>query len=1075
MGRKRRTIVSVLLLMQLLAGWSYASQTGKIRGIVTDKSTGELLTGVNVILNGTDLGAATDENGEYFILQVSPDKYELTCRMIGYRVMIYKDVQVMTDHTTKINFSLERETIDLGGEVIVTAKAPIIQKDVTTSTQFIDSEELRQLPFSDAKEGLMVQTGVFLEPIPAMGGIGSSGKGEARYSIRGGSQEEVKWFVDGVRTSSLIEGKADRGGSFTAVNMHAIQEVQIITSGFNAEYGEAQSGIVNVVTKEGGDKLSASFEFIYGLPGQHHFGNYVYSMPSVSGYLDHSDEMSALYGDYFGSGEAVLASPADSAYMDYLYEVDNQWWSKYQKEYRDNLADTSSTDWSSAAGAYRHQIYEQDGLGLLDTLWWTPYRQENIYDYRKIPDYTAYLSLGGPLFKYKGIRGSFFIASQLKQEAYTLPHPRDSRNLENITYNFALRLSPKMKLRYSGFYNHEAHSTWQEQYYYLNQAKYYRGWGSLLDTYIASNTLHWNHSITTRLFYDLKLSYYQTDFKENPSDYTVLGQSSTVDLWGYQRYEQLPWHEAVEPFDMYSRINQSQIRTSELSLVGSLNWQLNSTNYLKAGFESRYHTYSDKGSWSWPSYTMDPDYWWNRGLHETYHPIQVAFYIQDKMEFESMILNFGLRYDYFNPNYEWFKFSNDFNLAIDPLYDPDLDPDGDQVDENGHVKYGFSNILLREREPAAAFSMLSPRLGVSFPITEKTLLHFNYGHFYQIPPLSQMFEMLYWRPESVLLPLIEEEELAAAEGREPGHTPSSVGDPERAIFWTLEPLKPEKTVSFEVGIKHNFNNLAVLDVTAFYKDASDKTEPRANLFDRRIYGWNPFENQIEASQFYVSLFPGDYGDARGFEASLRTLFSSVITLDINYSFSVSTVGRASPAKIIIDKDSTISYVWDTDVNLRIPVQNSFSRPHILRANLFVRYPDDWHIPVLTPILKGTSASLLYRFVSGQPFTYLKPTDPPDTYDNYRYPASHTVDMRLEKEFQIGQIGSFSAYVQVKNVLNIKNLVSLGEQWWLDPDQAKADYIDNGTIPTTDDLGYDIGWCTYAEPRRINIGIRYNLR
>jgi len=356
-----------------------------------------------------------------------------------------------------------------------------------------------------------------------------------------------------------------------------------------------------------------------------------------------------------------------------------------------------------------------------------------------------------------------------------------------------------------------------------------------------------------------------------------------------------------------------------------------------------------------------------------------------------------------------------------------------------------------------------------------TVLHFNYGHFYQVPPLSQMFEMLYWRPESILKPYMAEQELAEQEGREPNHIPSPDGDPERAIFWTLEPLKPEKTITFEVGVKHSFNDKAVLELTAFYKDAFDKTEPRANLFDRRVYAWNPYRQQVEDVQFYVSLFPGDYGDSRGFEVTFRTLFSQWMTFDMNYSYSVSTIGRASPGRIEIAKDSTITYTWDVDVNLRIPVQNSYSRPHIVRTNLYLHYPDDLNLPVLTPILKGVTASILYSFVSGQPFTYLKPTDPPDTDDNYRYPAIPPVDLRLEKGFKIGDVNDFTAYIQVKNLLNRKNLVNIGDVWFLDPDQAKADYIDNGTIATSDDMGYDISWCNYAEPRRINFGIRYNFR
>src|SRR5690606_25892622 len=110
-------------------------------------------------------------------------------------------------------------------------------------------EELQRLPVIDAKDGVFLQAGVFFDPIPVAGGLGSAGRGEQRYSIRGGSQDEVKWYIDGARAASLVGGRADWGGSFTNINLNSIEEVQVMTGGFNAEYGEAQSGIVSVITK----------------------------------------------------------------------------------------------------------------------------------------------------------------------------------------------------------------------------------------------------------------------------------------------------------------------------------------------------------------------------------------------------------------------------------------------------------------------------------------------------------------------------------------------------------------------------------------------------------------------------------------------------------------------------------------------------------------------------------------------------------------------------------------------------------------------------------------------------------
>jgi len=995
MSTNKTTIFSVFLFIFSLAPFrsGYAGETGKISGQITDKETGEPLAGVNVVIENRQLGASTDENGIYFVLQLPPGTYSLSLSYLGYRDVRVENVRVSADLTTRIDAVMETEVLELEENIVIVAERPVIQKDVTSSTQFVDIEELTQLPVTNAEDAIFLQTGVLFDGLPMMGGLGAGGKGETRYAVRGGSQDEVKWYINGVRTSSSIDARADRGNAFTFMNLDAIQEVQVITGGFNAEYGEAQSGIVNVITKEGGDRFSGSAEFIYGLEGQHHFGNYIYDPDT-------------------------------------------------QKEFIDNT----------------------DSTGNLDPDWWTDYRKKQVYDYTKNPDRTLYLSLGGPLFNSGTNRGTFFVSSQLRHEAYAFPRPRDARELQNFVGNFVFSFGPRIKLRLSGMYNHESHSTLQETADFTNQAKYYRGWGSLLDTYTYSFSAQLTHIVSQDLFYDLKLSNYLFDFKESPSDFTALGVSANPTIWGYQRYDGYP----DEPFDAYAFIFDNHSKAGDVSLIGSINWQFDVNNLLKAGLEFRYHTYHEISTTRFPSYSDHPDDWLNRGMHEEFHPIQFAAFIQDKMEFESMILNLGVRYDYYDPNRDWFINSGLFNYSLDPEFDPAMDPDGNQIDSLGRVKYSFANVLAQPRAPAKSYHMISPRIGVSFPVTENTLLHFNYGHFRQMPPLDRMFEFTYFRPEYI----VKAYKAARENGTELDNVPSNEGDPERVVSLTLEPLRPEKTIMFEVGVKQNFGDFAVLDITAFYKDVFDQNEPRMNLFDRRVYGYDPFRPGGRTNVFFVSTFPGDYGDSRGFEIALRSVFSRMITFDVNYSFSVAISGRASPGRIDLDQNGDVTYTYDTDVELRIPVEKSFSRPHVLRANLFFNYPygrsDTWW----AKIIEGGSASLLYKFTSGQAFTYLTLTDPPDTYDNYRYPPIQTFDLRLEKMFNLSNTHAISVYALITNLFNTKNLRSYGDIFF-DADATK-NYVEKGEVSTVDGFGYDISYQTYYEPRRYYFGVRYSF-
>ena len=985
----KTTIRLIFLLFITISAAIYAGSNGKIKGKVTDKATGDPIPGANVIITGTTLGAATDLSGQYFILQVPPGTYTLKFSMIGYQTVIMENVKVMVDLSTVVDVQMEEKSIELKDEVVVSAKRQVVQKDVTSSVQILGYESMVALPVINASDAVMLQTGVFFDPIPVMGGLGSAGKGERRYSVRGGEQIQVNWYLDGVKTATLLRGRVDWGSSFININSNSVQEIQVNTGGFNAEYGNVEAAIINTVTKTGSEDYHFSAEYTYGFPGQHHFGNYLYNTKIEKEFIDHT------------------------------------------------LPD-----------------------GSLDPKWWTPFRQSQVYDYTRIPDHILSLSLSGPVpfLNLYNQDVKFFLSGKLEQRAYVLPHPRDTRDNQNLFAKFSYDRKG-ISIRLGGFYNHEAHSTLQENGDFTNQAKYYRGWGTLIDKYTREFNLQWTQVLNPSLFYDIKLSSYMVNMKENSSKYFVYGESQNPTIWGFERYDGYE----NEPFDNYTPVLVGDYLTGDLSFVGSLSWQIDNSNLVKVGTEFRYNTYDERKNYRYPSFTSDPKYWINRGLMETYHPLQFAFYFQDKMEFESMVLNIGVRYDYFDPNYDWFDQTNLFNLSIDPLYDASLDPDGNFIDSNGRYKYSYANVLAKPRSPAKVYNMISPRLGVSFPITENTLLHFNYGHYYQMPPLDQMFEFLYWRPIYIVKGMIE---------NGTNYYKSTDGDPERVTALTAEPLKPGKTIMFEVGVKHNFWDFAVLDVTAFYKDMFNQTQERIGLFDHLIYGYDPFKGGVTANQSYSSFLTGDYADARGFEITLRSLFSRNFMFNINYSFSTSTQGRATPYKVFIDKLGNTTYQWDTEVNKRIGIEKSFSRPHILRANVLLNFPEKWTSNFAGRLFKNTSISILYQYISGQAFTYLTPDDPPDTYNNYRYPASQTTDLRIDKVFDLFENHEFVIFLQITNLFNNKNLRSFGDVVF-DANAAK-NYVDKGIISTVDADGYDISWQTYFDRRRVYIGAKYNF-
>ena len=238
----KRSHILGMMILSLLTGWlSFAQNTGKITGKITDASTGELLFGVNVRIDGTTMGAATDTDGEYVLIKIPSGTYTLAASYLGYTKTVTKNVQVLNDLTTRIDFRLSQSAIELG-ELVVVAETPMIKRDLTATESRVTSEEIENLPVQTLDQLVALQAGVSRDQ---GGGI----------HIRGGRSSEISYLINGV---SMTDDYS-RTQAFV-VETESIRELQIISGTFNAEYGNAMSGVVNVVTKTGSSKLHSSLE-----------------------------------------------------------------------------------------------------------------------------------------------------------------------------------------------------------------------------------------------------------------------------------------------------------------------------------------------------------------------------------------------------------------------------------------------------------------------------------------------------------------------------------------------------------------------------------------------------------------------------------------------------------------------------------------------------------------------------------------------------------------------------------------------------------------------------------------------
>ncbi|TDI89673.1 MAG: hypothetical protein E2O77_09480, partial [Caldithrix sp.] len=234
---------SILIALSPVSIW--AGQTGKISGKIIDSATNEPLPGVNVVIEGTNMGAATDLEGEYVILNISPGTYALKVSMIGYAPQKVVNVKVSVDLTTRIDVQLSEEALAME-EIIITASVPIVQKDLTATVEIIRSEEIQQMAVQELNDILQLQAGIT---------TGADGE----LHIRGGRSSEIIYLLDGVPIVDPFDGSRS-----LEIENDAIEQIQVIAGGFNAEYGQALSGVVDIVSKEGGDDYHGEVSFYGG-------------------------------------------------------------------------------------------------------------------------------------------------------------------------------------------------------------------------------------------------------------------------------------------------------------------------------------------------------------------------------------------------------------------------------------------------------------------------------------------------------------------------------------------------------------------------------------------------------------------------------------------------------------------------------------------------------------------------------------------------------------------------------------------------------------------------------------------
>ena len=230
----------------ILSGFTFAQSSGKIAGKITDASTGEPIPFTNVVIEGTSYGAASDFDGEYIIVNVPSGTYNIIASYIGYVRTKTTNVLVLTDLTTNLDFVLTPTALSLEEEVVVVAQTPLVKKDLTSTESRVTAEEIEIMPLLDLNQLIVLQAGVNMDA-------------DGEIHIRGGRSSEISYLINGIS----ITDDYDRSQS-VVIETGSVQELQVISGTFNAEYGNALSGVVNLVTKTGGSIFQSNIEVWIG-------------------------------------------------------------------------------------------------------------------------------------------------------------------------------------------------------------------------------------------------------------------------------------------------------------------------------------------------------------------------------------------------------------------------------------------------------------------------------------------------------------------------------------------------------------------------------------------------------------------------------------------------------------------------------------------------------------------------------------------------------------------------------------------------------------------------------------------
>lgn len=926
----------VLACSCLIMNLAIAQGTGIISGMVKDSKSGKPLPYANVILLGTSMGAMTLEDGEFTIRGVPAGTYTVKAMMMGYKAGEKPEVEVSPGASVELSFSLEETIVMKTQEIVVTGERPMVEVTSSDYRQGVNEDQVKEMPVDDIIEAISLKSGIV--------------KTGDELHVRGGRSGEVQIQIDGVPVDDPLGGGTVEVGYLSAAGS------EIVSGGMDAEYGDAQSAIINITTKEGGSVFGGEMRYMTD-----DFGR------ADKTYTNY-DNVNLGFGGptfwrslrYYVSGEATFTDTETNT-IEPRPETKVTDWLKYRPRLH------QSYNIQSKLSLIRKK-FKVTGEAILSRSKFDIYRHnwnidgyvQQVYYFQRlrqtIPGQEIYSFAGITVIDYgpwvenpQTLNPRPVIVEELVrnpdtglQEVITYTNFRAVNFGEIVVLWDEAILAPdgttvtgyQSKALFNGFqFPFSQFSNFREDssYVHFNSAT--------RTPEIENDNLHlkiaFNHNISSKLLYSIKahrleLNSLQTVDDKAPAEFSSAGLPVTLANGTYLEggVTAATWYtDPDNPYFItaYDYPFYSKDKTVQYLMRSDVTSEQFKGHRLKTGIQLIYNDLTqDERVFPAQRRRNTETGVYQQGLNvNNYHNYnsEGAFYMQDKWEYEGMVLNAGLRFEFFSTG------NNDEILINSTEINPEVE------------KYKTN---------------WSPRLGFAFPITDRDKFFFHYGRFTQWPSRTYLF-----RTQDAIGSL------------------GTLGNPN---------LGPELTISYQTGISHQFTE----DIAANFV-----------VFNRDVFGLISSTLVTDDSTGIQSFryINKTYASSRGLEVSLEKRLSNRVGFEIYYTYSFAD-GVASDADFGRSAEGLTHLPTDEQ-----PL--NWDQRHTFNVTLRLRDENRW------------GATAIYSYGSGLPWTpvdrFARLQDP--SWENSRrLPATHSLSVQGRKRFSIyGR--ELTLFFEGRNLLN----------------------------------------------------------